>query len=508
MYKLLLFFKQNIKAFTFVSLLALLYGITFIFIEFYTIPFSGVKDFIEILLQWLIITISTMGLLYLLCINKYIFAVTFPLLTLTCTILAYFRFTVNISITPMLIDLAMVNDCRTDMDVVSSWLIFFSLLSILLSIILVVYRFKNIRFTKLWIHFILSFILILITNENSLLSRPISQRLPYSIYYSMREYMEDRRTISDKRLIFKGKAECNSDSLTVVFVLGESLRSKNLHINGYDRHTTPYLDKENNIVSYPNIYSEYGFTHTSVPYILTRADSKHHDRAYTEKSFIDLMKQAKYHTSWLANQESVNTFIYFMKECDTLDYVNGGKSLYMYEKWLDEDMMKSYTRELNRNENRKFILLHTIGSHWFYNSHFPVSFTKYKPIVTSKVISSNSYNQMRNSYDNTILYSDYFWHQLIMKLKNRNAILIYLSDHSECMGEDGMFTHGADHPALHYPACFVWYSDKFSKLYPSKVKALKNNRMKHYNSAFLFNSVLDAADIKTDYIDTRLDIFK
>ena len=83
MYKLLLFFKQNIKAFTFVSLLALLYGITFIFIEFYTIPFSGVKDFIEILLQWLIITISTMGLLYLLCINKYIFAVTFPLLTLT-----------------------------------------------------------------------------------------------------------------------------------------------------------------------------------------------------------------------------------------------------------------------------------------------------------------------------------------------------------------------------------------------------------------------------------------
>ncbi len=101
----------------------------------------------------------------------------------------------------------------------------------------------------------------------------------------------------------------------MVFVLGESLNAKNMQINGYKRPTTPYLMKEKNVVSLPHIYSEYGYTHESVPYILTRASHKAPDLGYKERSFISILKKAGYQTTWLANQESIVTYSYFMNEC-------------------------------------------------------------------------------------------------------------------------------------------------------------------------------------------------
>ena len=188
-----------------------------------------------------------------------------------------------------------------------------------------------------------------------------------------------------------------------------------------------------------------------------------------------------------------------MKECDTLDYVNGGKSLYMFDKWLDGDVLPSLDRELARNVKHNFILIHTIGSHWWYRSHYPDSMELFKPVTESRVISSNTAEQMRNTYDNTIVYSDYFWNQVISRLRYRKAIMIYLSDHSESLGENGHFTHGVVQDATREPACFVWYSDIFGNCYPEKIKALKDNRNDSLSTSFVFHSILDVAGIESVY---------
>ena len=100
--------------------------------------------------------------------------------------------------------------------------------------------------------------------------------------------------------------------------------------------------------------------------MLTGADSIYPERAYNEQSFVTLFKQDGFHTSWLANQESVTTYVYFMNECDTLASANSGKSLYFFEKWLDTDLLPMYRNELKRNPHNKLILMHTIGSYWWY----------------------------------------------------------------------------------------------------------------------------------------------
>lgn len=488
--------------------MTLFYGIFFIFSEFYKMPYSGFKDFVILFLQWGVVLFATFGLLHLLSLNKYVYAVTFPVLTSLCSILAYFRFTANVSFTPMAIDLALVNDARTSMEVVTIALVLFFLFSLAVSIFFVWIRFKYIRIGKVWwIHLVLGILVIILFNSFWVLQRPVMQRIPYCIYYSFREYFNNRRIVSQDRPAFKGKVSCDADDITVVFILGETVRESNLGINGYKRQTTPLLCKEKNVVSLPHIYSQYGFTHTSVPYLLTRADSLHPDRAYQERSLISLFREAGYHTSWLANQESVDTYVYFMKEADTLAYVNSGKSVYIYSKWLDEDLLPVYGKELKRNVKRNFILLHTIGSHWWYNGHFTDKYAKWKPVSNSRVISSNTPEQLINSYDNSILYSDYIWNRIINGVRNKNAIVVYLSDHSENLGENGLWGHGQEGNALHHPGCWIWYSDKYARLYPDKVNALKRNKDKYYNSSFLFHTLLSAGGVRTKYIEREYDVF-
>jgi len=469
--------KEKVKSFVvFILLLTLFYGFTFILVDFIDTPVNSIKDIIFVSAKWGYMTLMTAVLLCFLSVNKYLFAITFPILSVLCGILSYYKLTFHVELTQMVIDLAFVNDFRTSFDAISWQLVLLVIIILLLSILVVVYRFKKITVKYSLVQLVFLFLLLLFIDSNFTLSQPLVRHTPYSIYYSFQSYFENKRIIAENRPDFQDQVRCNSDSLTVVFILGESLSAKNMQINGYKRNTTPFICKEKNLINLPHIYSEYGYTHESVPYILTRADHQYPEKGYEERSFISLFKKVGFRTTWLANQEVINTFVYFINECDTLINVSSGKSLFIFSKWLDEDILPHYKKVLNNKIAKQFLLVHTVGSHWYYNNHYPNSFKKYTPITQSKIVSSNSHEEIINSYDNTILYSDYIWYLLINELRYRNAILIYLSDHSENLGEDGHYTHGdGDWPAQHYPGCFVWYSDQFKSLYPEKIKCLENH---------------------------------
>lgn len=502
----------------FTILITLLWGIEFAFADFYDSPCNGANDFVRQAVQWGAIEMTTFVFIWMLAANRYVFAVLYPAATVITSIVAYFRYTMKVTVTPMTIDLTMTNDLTTTSDMITIPLILFVIINLAAAILIAVWRFRKIKSIRWqWLQIALSAILLYAIFNNGRLGIPVSNRLPFNIYASLNEYLGNRRIVADKRPVFGGENKCNTDSIDVVFIIGETLRAGNLQINGYKRATTPLLAKEKNVVSMPNIESEYWFTHESVPYIMTRADHSNKERAYTERSFIDIFKRAGYHTEWITNQESVPTFIYFMKEADRLTYVNGGKSLYMYDSWLDEDVLppldsmllgKRHSTGKGKSTNRNLIVIHSIGSHWWYNAHYPKSYAKWKPELSSRVITENSREQFVNSYDNTVLYSDQFWHKVINRLRNRNAIVIYLSDHGENLGEDGQYTHANDSRYVRNPACWIWCSDKYISKFPKKYSALKKNSKKKYNTAFLFHSILDAGDIRTPYMENGYDIFK
>lgn len=418
--------------------LTAVYGALFVFADFHDIPCNDVRDFMLLAMQFVAIETGVFGLLCLIGISRRVFAALFPLLTLVCTVLAYFRYTANVTLIPITVDLALTNDAATSMDVVTWQLVALVLLSVAAAVWTAVYRYRRVTIRRRAAWLVAGALLTVAPVGYSRTRNAVGTRIPFSVYTSVEGYLESRREAEAVRPMFNGKAVCGSDSLTVVFVLGESLRAANLQINGYGRATTPLLCRERNAVSLPNVYTDYTLTHLSIPHMLTRSDERNPDRAYPERSFISL---------------------------------------------------------------------HTIGSHWWYNSHYPDSLERFRPVIDSRVISANTAEEMRNSYDNTIVYSDYVWHSLINRLRGRNAVLLYLSDHAESLGEDGYFIHGTDRPEVRRPACFVWYSDEFARRYPDKVAALRANKNKQWKTYMLFHSVLSAADVESAYIDPRLDIF-
>ena len=158
-----------------------------------------------------------------------------------------------------------------------------------------------------------------------------------------------------------------------------------------------------------------------------------------------------------------------------------------------------------RKSNKNLYILHTIGSHWYYNLHVPDSLLQYLPLTNNRVITSNTVEQVVNSYDNTILAIDVFLDELTHRFKDTPAILLYISDHGESLGEEGHFLH-ANYEETKYPAALVWYSDKYETMYPEKIKALKRNRIRRYRTDYFFPSVLSAAGMCYEQ-QKDLDIF-
>lgn len=501
--------NNDVRYFLFILSTALCATASFVVPEFLEHPASDFRSFLFVFFQTALQGVAIFFLLYAVGSNKYLFSVFFPVFVLLGTVVIYYRCAYKTALTPMLIDAVLHNDLRTSLDVVPATLILLLVLSLGVGIIFVRFRFKRIRSIHSMASFVLPVVLLfLLLQINGRIRNSVMLRYPYSVYFNFKEYNRLQAEIQESRI--NPGLDCmyeGPDSLLVVFVIGESLRADHLQLNGYERATTPKLEKRERLISYPNVYSPYTLTGRSVPHILTRADTAHWERAYTETSFVPIFKDCGFETYWLANQESADTYIAFMKECDSLIYVHPEKTVYSYDKWLDEDLLCHVDTILEKKTKRDLLILHTIGSHWYYNSHFSNEFEYFHPITQSKVVNQCTKEEMINSYDNTVLYTDFVLDELITRIEKENVVLIYLSDHGEALGEDGQWLHAIDAEACKNPACFIWYSESYEKSNREKVEALKKNSERAYNTDFLFHSILSAANISSEVIEDRLNVF-
>ncbi len=499
--------KELIRFLLFICIVTLFLGVCFTSADFFAIPVAGMKDFLIVAAQWTVVSIA----LYLLCMclasYRYLFALSLPILTLISALLAWFRWTLNATLTPMILDAALENDWRTSGDLISAGLVGCVLLSLLVAGGLIYYRWYRITLRRPLIPFLCGALSLIGLMQIFTLRRPISERIPFTLYFSAVRYWQEKQIAQEERIDLTADAHCEEEELTVVVVLGESLRPDHLGLNGYARNTTPLLAQEKSLVSFPHVYTEQTYTNRSIPHLLTRADSTDYERAYTEQSFISLFRACDYYTVWLANQEAANTYVYFMNECDSLFHVNIDKSSYVFDRWVDGDLLPLLDDALRVECSRKLIILHTIGSHWWYNSHFTADHAPFQPIVRSKVISSCTQEEMTNSYDNTILYTDYFLSEVINRLRNRKAVLLYQSDHGEALGEEGVWLHAAETPYTHQAAGFVWLSPSYEEAHPTYLDILRRNASLPYRTDYLFHSVLDAGGIQSPYLNESLSVF-
>ena len=284
----------------------------------------------------------------------------------------------------------------------------------------------------------------------------------------------------------------NSDREIIILVIGESSRASSFGLNNANVTSTPLLQKRNNLVSFKNAFSPYSSTSRSVPFSLSRVPlDKWKERMYTEKSILTAMKELGYSTFCIDNQAPNRGLLdYYKKEADY--YVSTKKPMS-----YDQNIVPIVDSIVKHNMSpKKFILIHTYGSHYTYSSRYPKSMAKFTPDHYESM-DIKFKKEITNAYLNTIHYVDFFLDEIIQKIESYKSSIIYYSDHGENIYDDdqNLILHGYTNPnehTLNIPL-IVWISDAKREDDSNLITAAILNRDKIVSTKSLFPSILSFA---------------
>jgi glucan phosphoethanolaminetransferase (alkaline phosphatase superfamily) len=171
---------------------------------------------------------------------------------------------------------------------------------------------------------------------------------------------------------------------------------------------------------------------------------------------------------------------------------------------LDETLLPHLWAEISRRGGARFIGLHTIGSHWEYDTRYPPSFERFgsgKGLSYLSALNEKSDPRVLDSYDNSVAYTDWFLGQLIEQARQLNVptTVTYIADHGEDLyALDGNTGHGTATYTQHQfdiPA-FIWMNGPFRNSHPDKVRAIIQNADKEIRSHNVFYSMADLMGIQ------------
>ncbi|MCF6188327.1 MAG: sulfatase-like hydrolase/transferase, partial [Desulfobulbaceae bacterium] len=162
-----------------------------------------------------------------------------------------------------------------------------------------------------------------------------------------------------------------------------------------------------------------------------------------------------------------------------------------------------------------FIVLHQMGSHGpAYYKRYPEEFAVFTPECTTGQLQQCSREELVNTYDNTILYTDYFLSEVVKFLKGNsdryNTAMMYVSDHGESLGENNIYLHGmpyliAPDEQKHVPF-ITWFSASFLEKSGLNAATLKKRENENLSQDIIFHTILGAMGVKTDLYEQTLDL--
>ena len=315
---------------------------------------------------------------------------------------------------------------------------------------------------------------------------------------------------------FNAVSEHANDSAEVyVLVVGETARSRNFQLYGYDRPTNPLLSNTSGLLVFSNVRTQSNTTHKSVPMLLTAATADDHDRLYREKGILAAFREAGFYTVFLSNQQPNHSYIDFLgSQADEHLFIReadddadaaaaDGKANDVVAQTSDERLLPFLNKAMAEGHKKLFVVLHMYGSHFNYRDRYPQSRARFMPDTPTDAKPDNR-PQLVNAYDNTILQTDYILHSIIEKLRSTRAVaaMMYTSDHGENIFDDSrrLFLHAAPRPSEYDTdvPLLVWTSEAYGREHATTVDALKSNLNKGVQtSASVFPTMLSIGGIST-----------
>lgn len=309
----------------------------------------------------------------------------------------------------------------------------------------------------------------------------------------------------------------------LVLVIGETARAQNFGLNGYTRNTTPGLARwqsQGDLVNFEQVRSCGTNTLVSLPCIfspLTRAQGG--DKTPEHENLLDVLQRAGLAVLWIDNQAGCKGV------CDRVPHASAGDhavpGLCEGSECYDSAMLDGLDQRLaaldpQRRARGVVLVMHQMGSHGpAYAHRAPEDRKPFQPECRSITLSECPHEQLVNAYDNSIAYTDHFLDQTLRWLKARadqgseDTGLIYVSDHGESLGENGLYLHGvpyalAPEQQTHVPMV-SWFSRGLQQRTGLSMNCLREHAAAPISHDNVFHSVLGLMDVQTRVYQPALD---
>ncbi len=308
------------------------------------------------------------------------------------------------------------------------------------------------------------------------------------------------------------------EGIIVVLHVGESLRADRMSLNGYERETTPHLDRIERLINFPYCVAVARETSQAHICILTDARRTIEEQDMSMRastgSVLDLFVKHGFElTSFfgrkVTQQLKHDRVMKLLSSLASKQYYNEG--LFMES----AEHSAKHLASLQSGENQIFFICNE-GSHTPFN-HYDKQNPPFTPTIDSFNDPKTQGVSINNAYDNTVHYTDRFIARVLKQLEGRPYLYIYISDHGEILGEDGIWGRGAlgdkQHLYLAGPAChvgmFAISSPEFDALHPHYAQAmaqLRENRLMRVSHEHIFHTLLGIMKLETEYYIPELDL--
>lgn len=308
------------------------------------------------------------------------------------------------------------------------------------------------------------------------------------------------------------------EGVVLVVHVGESIRADRMSINGYERDTTPWLRQQKNLINFPSCISAACDTCQAQIAILTDAR-----RDVLEKRPEMLPKTGSVLDLFTAHGFEMYSF--FGRRCaqklkyDRVVLVLTRRSRQKFNApgspWTAVPQMQSVLQKVPANQNLLFFI-NNEGSHTPFE-HYDRKNPPFAPVVSNFEDPSSQAQEVNNAYDSTIHYTDEFVRRVAETLGNRPFVYLYVSDHGEYLGHDGMWGRaalGQSRCAYHATTgcrvgMFVLYNDAFASKHPhfaDMLQQLRNHAGMTVAHEHIFHTLLGMFKLETSHYNPALDL--
>lgn len=275
----------------------------------------------------------------------------------------------------------------------------------------------------------------------------------------------------------------------VILLVAESMNHKHLGLYGYERNTTPNLEKlkNNKNFLYRKALSSSVSTASSLPFLFNIIREPGNLKLLSNKNnnLLKLAKNNDFKTYLFTSQESKILNDLGVNFADTI--ATRDNNVIAFNSKKDDLLLDYLDNAIAEPSDNKFIAIFQRNLHSPYEANYE---GREDEFAQYDIKQENRTDRAVNSYDNAVLYEDYFIGKIIDRIdavSDKSVILIITADHGQMLGEDSLYGHNMLDTRVAEVPFMVYFNNKYRKVFDES--EIPNN-ISHYEISKLVGNII------------------